>query len=445
MNYQLKRFVVGLFGLLGLIIFLATSCYSSGSEIIEVTPVITIVPENSTPTVVSETPTPTVGIATSLSGTADLPTPTWTPTISPSPVSTSSPIPDYFSNWGLKVAYATFQDDGSSQIWLLREPTQSPQLILNLESTNGLLNDQLSWSHSGEFIAFTHLVDGDTVSVSKVNIENMEIQSLGFSYPLVTGDSNSSVAISLFPFSWSDDDRWLHASLSYIDPETRQEFRKDFILSTEGEEIIELEETVEFVAWSSIDPQQYLYISHPNHEGGETAVSIGVVGNDKPLKTISDLGEYAPGMRFHLAWSPDAAVAIATSFNGVTRNTSVVKINFQEERWQLLTYEAQGRSHPSLWSSNGQWLAFWQSSNLYLWEIEITDEPAIQVPLQTSYVTPLFWLRGEEFLLYLDGDVLYAIDPEQAQDPLPVLNVAALKIASTRQVNVNVWSSLRFP
>lgn len=441
-----------------LCILMTSSCISGNAQKINATLEVTdnlqtatmVAEASQTPTImlptIMLTPTSTLVPTTTPSIIRTNPTPfTVTPTATPYPTDRPTSMPDYFSEWNLKIAFATFQEDNTSQVWVLETAEGPLRPLLRFEADNPLLSDQLSWSHSGDYIAYSHVQEGEYITVSVIDVDSLTTKTLGASFPLHPVGSGASAGLDISPYSWSKNDDWFLATFNYIHPETHVEFRQELIFSTKDNQVFELDETIEFVAWSPVKPEQFLYIKHPDIEGGEITIHIGQIGQNEPVNTISDLGHYAPGKEFHLSWSPDAAKAIATSFDGVTRNTNVIVLDFQEEQWRVLDYQPQGRANPSLWSPNGQWLVFLQSDGFYLWEINKEDSSLVQLNTLSNSVTFLMWFQDENRLLYQDGDILYAVKPEQVQMLLPILDLTILELVSERQIHMNTWASSRFP
>jgi Tol biopolymer transport system component len=383
---------------------------------------------------VSNTLTPTTAAAM---------TPSLSP-LPPTPTSIFTPLPAPTIerlNWNLKIAFASLQEsDGAfvSELWVLELPEQESRQLISFRSAATSAANRVSWSHDGQYVAFSHHVAGNEVAVSIVDVVDSTVQQLGSSFPLDPFNTGNSSAINLSHDSWSVDDQWVQVTLSYFKPDSNFPIEQELLLSTVDGQVIELDEQIEFVAWSQSIPDQFLYILHPDLEMGYPTVHIGQVGLDEPVVSIPDLGKYSPGIKFNIDWSPDSTRAVVISYDVGTRNSSVVLINLQQEAWELL-YEQQSYDELPFWSSDGRWIAMWHKDGLYLWEINETNYPTAQISLQTEFVTLLGWLPDKNWLVYQADDVLYAVDPEMPDSPYKIFDLNSLGIISEQRMQMSVW------
>lgn len=428
-----------LFGVLVIALVLTACMAENVAAPVETSEATPLIPEQPliaiTATVAaSNTLTPTAA-ATMTPGLSPLPS---TPAATFTPL--SSPTIEQL-NWNLKIAFTSLQErDGAfvSELWVVELPQQEFRQHISFRSAATSAANRVSWSHDGQYIAFSHHIAGNEVAVSIVDVVDSTVQQLGTSFPLDPFNTGNSSAINLSHASWSIDDRWVQATLSYFKPDSNFPIEQELLFSTVDGQVIELDEQIEFVAWSQSIPEQFLYILHPDSEMGYPTVHIGQVGLDEPMASILDLEKYSPGIRFNVGWSPDSTRAVVISYDVGTGNSSVVLIDLQQERWELM-YEQQSYDEFPFWSSNGRWIAMWHKDGLYLWEIDETNYPTAQISLQTEFVTLLNWLPDKNWLIYQADDVLYAVDPKMPASPYKIFDLNSLGITSEQRIQMSVW------
>ncbi len=319
-----------------------------------------------------------------------------------------------------------------TEVFILEPPYLEPRQIHEFDPRIvGGYND-LSWSHAGDKIAFIKIMS-DQLVVSVLNIETMR-EKLFY-----TGINEAVIT----PLYWSADDTRLAFSVMLMDYDYRI---KTIYLNLTTSVVSHSPNWKEFVAWSRHRPDEYLYIQHhytkePNYPytvlRDERVVSIGKIGVDAPLVTISDLGEYTPRRSFHLSWSPDETFAIAAVYEAPGIRT--IKINFFDESWISLEYTARD-GRPDMWSPDGQWMVFWQEYESYhLWAVEHEETPTVLLPLQER-VHPLGWTSDSQFLFVRDGDDLFALGAAQNfQERIPLLSLSDFGIPHGPYASISVW------
>jgi hypothetical protein len=375
--------------------------------------------------------------------------PTTTPSPSPvptTPTSTLTPIPSPTIeplNWNLKIAFASLQESNGtfvSRLWVIDFPEQEPRQLIEFRPAATSSANRVSWSHDGQYVAFGHHIAENVVAVSIVDVTDSTVQQLGFSFPLDPFNTGNSSSINLSYDSWSLDDQWVQATLSYFKPDSNFPIEQELLLSIVDDRVIELDEQIEFVAWSKSVPDQFLYILHPDSEMGYPTVHIGQVSLAEPVASILDLEEYSPGIRFNISWAANGLIAFSSSYDVATGSTHLTLLDLETGTWQLLPYKPRGRAAPFLWSPDNRWIVFWHSGSFYLWPIYETDRPTMLLPSETDQITSILgWLPIENWLVYQMGDKLFAIDPEAPDNPHEIFDFESLRLTSEQRIQSSVW------
>ncbi len=420
-----RRFISQTFLLSVFISALITSCSTYNTA---------FSPTATAPNVIS----PTI-VATAFQGATPSSTPTPIGVLTP----TSSPTAHGALSWDFRIAYVTSQlanNKPITQIWVLESPYHEPRLILSTESENLVSNYILAWSHGGRQIAYSHFIGGKREAISVVDIFSLEQRQL-FSISQQPYGSGSNGTLELSSSSWSSDDQLLAVFMRYKRSAEDLEQKKTFILSTTHEQISELDDKSEFVAWSPKAPDQFLYIVHPQFPTiGQEIVNIGKVGQGEPVKSISDLDKNAPSQAFDISWSPDGSRAIAVSSEDNLR-TIISLLDFQKVQWKTLPYTPAGVGEPDLWSPDGKWIMFWQGADMFFWNFDQSNQPTTTPLPQDDFVSSAIWTPDSSMLIYQDGHALYAVDPSAPQKPSLVIDLNTLGIKSDWDIHAFIWMS----
>ena len=384
------------------------------------------------------------------SPTISVPTVTFTPT--PTPISSMptavAPTSTRMEDIEMKVAFVTFEGSGTqvlSKLWLLRPPREA-SVVLTSGPENVILGSWIAWSHSGQFVAFAHMIQSSVVAISTLDIDTLQQRKLAFSFPVEPFGStaSSSTRVELLPESWSLNDEWLHATVMYTRPSDSEPIRKEVILSAAGDRIVELDEKTQFVAWSPAASDQYAYIERPNYpKFGNETLNIGQVGQTKSLKEISNFGNYIPQESMSMAWAPDGKSGIAVFFDSINGKDVILSIDLFNGEWRLL--RETGNVFALSWSPDGSWIGMVGSRDLYFLRATHLGDDLIRVRAQQSpdyYVEPKTWMSGST-LIYQDGSIIYVVSPSAPETPMPILDLGASGIKSDQQITTSIWASLK--
>jgi hypothetical protein len=415
------------------VIGLATSCSTPihvVSPIVEVNETFTLdevqTPKTARPTTLQVTKTPTLRKILSSE----------TPTASSVTQET-----DVSFDWNMKVGYVVYQnvnDDWLSQLWLVEPPFQSAELLFSTDQNSFITDYHLIWAHDGSRVAYQHLFKDDSEAISVFDTSTMESKVL-YTTLQEPYDAGYGATFRLWAAGWSIDDRWIYFIKEYsISSEYDPHFQAIIVDTTNGN-IVELDENIEFVAWSPTVPDQFLYIRHndfPNY-GSET-IHVVRVGETEPILTFSDLGQYAPISRYQISWSPDGSRAIAFS-----PDWGVISLDFKEVKWSLLSLGAERLSVLSLWSLDGRWLLLYWGNTPYFWAVDETSGPTIPLVSKTEHLYPIVWTPDGSMFIYQDGYELYAINPDRPEATEFILDSCQLGIEcinlSGLSISPQIW------
>jgi hypothetical protein len=341
----------------------------------------------------------------------------------------------------LKVAYATFQylENGyTSQLWVMDSIESAPRSVLDLDRENTLLDAGVSWSRDGKRIAYAHVVGLETVAVSTIDVESQEGRTLAFAFPLSVYEG-SSTGVDLRHSSWSLDDKWIHATVSVTHPETKVETITEILMSSHGEEFLELPETAEFVAWSTVEPEQYLYIDHPKSPRlGDERLCIGQVGVIEATICVYVEG-FVISADHYVSWHAERNVAVFTAINITNRVSVIVAVDLNTGVVEQVL-ASRGNAAPLLWSPDGKWLLLFMMEDYILWEWDEGERHEVPLPLDAPTVAPLTWLPDGEWLIYQNGYVLAAASPEMPGHRLELVDLSEIGIENRGWLEVSVWA-----
>lgn len=340
----------------------------------------------------------------------------------------------------LKIAYSTFdyfEDGYSSQMWIMDSIESVPRLLLDLDSENTLLDAQVSWSHDGERIAYAHMVGRETATISTISVESQVIRTLAFTFPLFVYE-DSSTGVELRHNSWSLDDQWIHATVSVIHHETKVETKTEILMSSDGEKFLELPRTMEFVAWSTDKPGQFLYIDHPNSPRlGNESLCIGNVGSTEPMTCVYAEG-FVISADHYVSWHAEKNVAVFPDIGSANHVSHIVAVDLTTGIVeQVLT--SQGIIVPSLWSRDGKWLLLFTTEAFTFWEWEETGSSEVPLPIESPIVLPLTWLPARNWLIYQNGGVLAAASPEMPGHRLVLVDLSEIVTKNRGWLELGVW------
>jgi hypothetical protein len=361
------------------------------------------------------------------------------PPVSPTARGTSTdslPTSLAHAGWNFKSAYVTFKNNYTlTELWVIEPPYQTPRLILSPESSNALQGYIVAWSHDGKKIAYIHLKDANTLTVSVIDISSLEQKQLAFSSPVEPLGPGSSLQVYIYPGSWSLKDNWLHISVLYTRP-NKTDFGKEIILGTTNNQMIELDKNVNFSAWSPVIVDQFLYT--PDLDSDAQTLSVGEVGHVEPVTTISKPKTYAvsPGAG-GIAWSPDGIKAILQFYDTADAQDRIALVDLQQATWTTLP--PRGLYIPSSWSPNNQWVALY-NRDLFFWSADKPKEDLIRIKAIGDFIDPKAWIPDGSMFVYQDGNTLYAVNPVMPSETIEVLDLSTLKVQSDDPLTtLNIW------
>lgn len=365
----------------------------------------------------------------------------------PSPTPTSKPVIDMTEE--LLLSYATFDLEGESRvatIWKRDIRSGNSEKLIEFEGDNGLFSPMMSWSNNGKYIAFENR-QYDHMLISILNTETLEIIDITPQYPISYTDMGTTPRFTLYQDSWSKDDKWLYATMHTIDVEKKWVINKDVIFNIEHPiQAYKLDENEEFVVWSSLVAEQYLYLSNinANMPDGRSVIHIGDVGTLSKILTLDMLTMWSGiSSRQNISVSFKNNKILSTSFDGLNRSTNYIIIDISLGSEILLDYKPSGHGIPFDWSPDGKLILVGQSNGFYFWEIHKNDEPQYRLPLIADFGPPYFWLRDTNLFFYRDGSKLFLVDPYAISEKQMVFDLNSLNIDSDLEVGFIVWHPLR--
>ena len=336
----------------------------------------------------------------------------------------------------LKVAFATIEQVNNSglqtQIWLLLPPYKAPTLLLNPGPDKSLIDDQISWSNNGNYLAFSQKVDDDLMTISTIDVSTKESQALG-----ITSAYPSEARLAIFPDSWSPDDQWLRITkISGNQGQGGGSFQ-DILVNLPTNTVFELDEEAVFLSWSPVIPDQFAYIylqEYPFYENA--SFNIGVVGQDVPLLTISDFGNYSLGAS-RMSWSPDGEKIIISAFDVKNSSHALLLIDVSNQTWDVI--KPNIGQFPASWSADVNWVALWGDSINFL-NPNKPSLPIIQIEGTSLSSIPKRWLSDCINFMYQDGNTLLYVDPSNPAKSVEVVDFNEIGLGSDLMpVSVEVW------
>lgn len=340
-----------------------------------------------------------------------------------------------------KIAYMTVQNlstDPKYRLWLLSNDYRDPQLLLDFSSQNTPLSSYFVWSHSGNYLAYAHMMSGGEISVSILELESLEQKETDWA--VLVDDPFGSVSYgtpSVFPGSWSLDDKWLAVFLRNTSKDSQEVVLKTLIINVDSRKIIQLDENIEFRGWSPIKDDEYLYIFHPLFpKSGEATVHIGSTNEQEPIATIDSLENYALSSS-HLIWAPDGKQAI---LEASTKDNLFITVNLlldlETETWKQLELPVEDIFS---WSPNAQWVVSMDNSSLLFKNMLNPQLGLVSVKPQTSSFIPKTWIPNSDTLVVQGNNIIYLVDPNVSDELSKLSNLNNFKIRSEWPINANIW------
>lgn len=358
-------------------------------------------------------------------------------------------FPDFLTAdfiWKVKISYVTYEqeeDFSSSVLWLVEEPFEVPRELFRTGEQDFITSDDVVWSSDGQRIAFIYYNAASLETLSVIDTNSVEIkESYSISDHLFGKDSSAWLSLGLGSRSWSFRDKWIVVLLHYREHENDSEHSKPIIVNTENHQYHELNNNIEFVSWSSLNPDRFLYIDRTDSQDGILSINIGEIGKENPVASIQDLGKRAPYYKSQLSWSNGGNYAIS-----VSSYSQVVFIDFVKAQWKTLNYRPPQVSSPSIWSPDDQWLVFYEQGKALLWPIGYADEPTVKlVPRSSGQLSPKVWSPDSNMLIVQDGMRLLSVSPEDVNCPIQILDLEELEIEDMFldefPIDMTVWAGI---
>lgn len=351
------------------------------------------------------------------------------PSTTPSPTNTEviqstaspTPTPKVFDA-DIKLAYTEWVMEGDQvrtiEYWILEPPYEVPRKVAEIEY-GGYSEPQ--WSHSGDKIAFAK-EKNNQISIVVVNVDTLEEKN----YNLPVGQMEPGLS----HVSWSYDDRWL--ALAYIIKNSYL-IDKTVITDRTTHESRVFPNGVEFCDWFREPEDQFVNLEktistpYPSPEDSpvrDIAIQIQRLGKKDTISVIDDMGEYTPEVcRYNIRVSPDGKIAIAESSNGDREN--IIQIDLQTGSWKLL-FSSKGDNNVGEWSPDGRWLVRSRYPRDYFWDFYYESEPSENaIPVQDLMNTSA-WAGDSQWLVYQDGNSIYAVSPLDDQSPIKIFDLPDL-------------------
>jgi hypothetical protein len=312
---------------------------------------------------------------------------------------------------------------------------------LEFSQDNPILDNRVSWSNSTEAIAFTQSLNRERIVLSIVDVITGELTHYDLEVPSQSEVSGGSTRATLHHDSWSLNDTWIQVTLTEYSPDNRSGVESDRFVNRESGEWNGLPDGFDFVSWSNIVEEEYLYVYHPKHpEIGNESICVGRVGSVEP-KSCVETGVYYGVREFKVSWSPVRQIALFASYDPANGKSSVILIDLEKEESRPLAFSPNGDVTPLVWSPDGEWLLFWQGA-IRFWRFEAETQPEAPLNAVGPVVTPLTWLFDTSWLVYQDENEIYISNPESPEDRELVFDLSRYLDLEDRHVPISARDSI---
>ncbi|MBN2499811.1 MAG: hypothetical protein JXB38_03525 [Anaerolineales bacterium] len=359
------------------------------------------------------------------SGTPDIQIESATPIPSPPPTTTLEASINEIKIYEFKIAYPKIIDEELKEIWLV-ENDETPRKIYSVQPQERMTSPYFAWSHDGKKLAFDLSVENDLKTVSVINIDNLEVKSI----PVLAASTDAYINF----YGWAYDDQWLALAIL----SSMHEKIKTVLVNVNTEETIVLADENDFLIWSPIENEEYLYRHWPDYPDlRNESMYLKNLYEDAPKMSFAGLEDYSIYFT-SLAWSGNENVIIMTAF-GKSNSCSdcLLLLNPQSGNVTELPFDEDYSLMPNAWSSNGEWVALW-NCDIVLINMASNSFPKTRISEADFILSEIGWYKDTNDFLYEEGGKIFVINPKMPDERKEIFDLNPYETVD-RYFPLNVW------
>jgi hypothetical protein len=338
-----------------------------------------------------------------------------TPSITPSPTMTSTPLLPL----ELYIIYSTTSESNgikNSQVWLFDTLLQEKQLLFSTAPGSTIELNDVRW----------HPLDRSLIYYIQRETDRK--------WALWRFDRDQAQADRITEFfsedtvgwlaDWSIDGQWLSLYAEDYSEGTIQVF--SLLVDSETGRVVTNEQLGE---WSPVIPNQFVY--YDSLTANPARLLIKSTDSFEPIQSL-DL-DFTPVV---LSWQPSGENLIVTSDSGVSGSSEMYSYDFTEGGWIALQEPERNIYSPMLsWAPSSMWLAISYSSHIYiLSQTQLTEKPVLLAEMERPVVET--WLEQPDRMLVRSNNTLWLLDPSMPNKMRQVISLQILGLDSTSSIDI---------